>query len=112
MVGLRRISSGDLEPLSFVVDGKPQELLLPAPVSVTGPESYLLATRLGLGVAQMPLFHIADDLKRGSLVALLTDTPPPAGPVSLMYAQNRQLAPRVRAFSDWLAQQFRDASGD
>jgi DNA-binding transcriptional LysR family regulator len=107
IVGLRRLSSGHLEPLAFVVDGKMQRMLLPAPFSVTGPESYLLATRLGLGLAQMPRFHIAEDLKRGSLVALLTDTPPPPAPVSLMYAQNRQLSPRVRAFSDWLAHQFR-----
>jgi DNA-binding transcriptional LysR family regulator len=55
----------------------------------------------------MPRFHIADDLARGSLVALLPDSPPPSAPVSLMYAQNRQLTPRVRAFSDWLAQEFR-----
>jgi DNA-binding transcriptional LysR family regulator len=107
MVGLRRLSSGDLEPLRFAVDGKLHDLSLPAPFSVTGPESYLLGTRLGLGIAQMPRFHIADDLARGSLVALLPDCPPPSAPVSLMYAQNRQLTPRVRAFSDWLAQEFR-----
>ncbi|MGY8709202.1 LysR family transcriptional regulator [Bradyrhizobium sp. 18BD] len=107
MVGLRRLSSGDLEPLRFAVDGKLHDLTLSAPFSVTGPESYLLGTRLGLGIAQMPRFHIADDLARGSLVALLPDNPPPSAPVSLMYAQNRQLTPRVRAFSDWLAQEFR-----
>ena len=107
MVGLRRLSSGDLEPLRFAVDGKLHDLSLPAPFSVTGPESYLLGTRLGLGIAQMPRFHIADDLARGSLVPLLPDNPPPSAPVSLMYAQNRQLTPRVRAFSDWLAQEFR-----
>jgi DNA-binding transcriptional LysR family regulator len=109
VVGLRRFTSGDLEPLKFVIDGKTHEQSLPATFSVTGPESYLLATRLGLGIAQMPHFHIAEDLKRGSLVALLPDAPPPSAPVSLMYAQNRQLAPRVRAFSDWLAQQFRES---
>ena len=109
VVGLRRFTSGELEPLNFVVDGKLQSISLAAPFSVTGPESYLLATRLGFGIAQMPLFHIAEDLKRGSLVALLPSTPPPSAPVSLMYAQNRQLAPRVRAFSDWLAQQFRES---
>ena len=103
VVGLRRFTTGDLEPLSFVVGGKMHTTSLPAPFSVTGPESYLLATRLGLGLAQMPHFHVADDLRRGSLVALLTDSPPPSAPVSLMYAQNRQLSPRVRAFSDWLA---------
>jgi DNA-binding transcriptional LysR family regulator len=107
MVGLRRLTSGEIEPLNFVVDGKMQGMSLPAPVSVTGPESYLLATRLGLGLAQMPHFHIAEDLKRGSLVALLTDSPPPSAPVSLMYAQNRQLSQRLRVFSDWLAHQFR-----
>ena len=107
VVGLRRLTSGDVEPLNFVVDGNMHNMSLPAPFSVTGPESYLLATRLGLGLAQMPHFHIAEDLKRGSLVALLADSPPPSAPVSLMYAQNRQLSPRVRAFSDWLAHQFR-----
>jgi hypothetical protein len=57
---LRRLSSGDIEPLTFVVDGKLHSMSLPAPFSVTGPESYLLATRLGLGLAQMPHFHIAE----------------------------------------------------
>jgi DNA-binding transcriptional LysR family regulator len=107
IVGLRRFTTGELEPLKFVVDGKLHDISLSAPFSVTGPESYLLATRLGLGLAQMPHFHIAEDLKRGSLVPVLADCPPPSAPVSLMYAQNRQLSPRVRVFSDWLAQQFR-----
>ena len=107
VVGLRRFTTGDIEPLSFIVDGKMHNMSLAAPFSVTGPESYLLATRLGLGLAQMPHFHVAEDLKRGSLVAVLADSPPPSAPVSLMYAQNRVLSPRVRAFSDWLARQFR-----
>jgi DNA-binding transcriptional LysR family regulator len=107
VVGLRRFTTGDIEPLSFIVDGKVHNMSLAAPFSVTGPESYLLATRLGLGLAQMPHFHVAEDLKRGSLVAVLADSPPPSAPVSLMYAQNRQLSPRVRAFSDWLAHRFR-----
>jgi hypothetical protein len=80
-------TSSAIEPLNFVVDGKMHSLSLPAPFSVTGPESYLLATRLGLGLAQMPHFHIAEDLKRGSLVALLTQSPPPSALVSLMYAR-------------------------
>src|SRR3984957_20360538 len=41
IVGLRRFTTGDLEPLSFVIDGKLQQTPLPAPFSVTGPESYL-----------------------------------------------------------------------
>ena len=89
IVGLRRFNTGELEPLNFVIDGKLHGMSLPAPFSVTGPESYLLATRLGLGLAQMPHFHIAEDLKRGSLVPVLANCSPPSAPVSLMYAQNR-----------------------
>jgi DNA-binding transcriptional LysR family regulator len=106
IVGLRRFTTGELEPLNFVIDGKLHGMFLPALFSVTGPECYLLATRLGLGLAQMPHFHIAGDLKRGSLVPVLANCSPPSAPVSLMSAQKRQLSPRVRVFSDWLAQQF------
>src|ERR1700743_725166 len=37
LVGLRRLTSGALEPLTFVVGRETESLLLPAPFSVTGP---------------------------------------------------------------------------
>ncbi|MCA3208936.1 LysR substrate-binding domain-containing protein, partial [Cupriavidus sp.] len=61
---------------------------------------------LGLGIAQVPRFHIMDQLKRGTLVEILRDTPPPSQPVSLLYPRSRQLSPRVRAFLDWAAGEF------
>jgi DNA-binding transcriptional LysR family regulator len=59
----------------------------------------------------MPHFHVAEDIKRGSLMPILVNCSPPSAPVSLMYAQNRQLSPRVRVFSDRLAQQFGKSKG-
>ncbi|MEM8682275.1 MAG: LysR family transcriptional regulator [Pseudomonadota bacterium] len=111
IVGIRSLTTGVVRPLDFVVDGEVRSITLPATLSVTGPESYLLGTRLGLGLAQMPRFHIEDDLRRGSLVAVLTDLPPPSVPVSVLYPQNRQLSPRVRVFIDWLTQQFSSGLG-
>jgi DNA-binding transcriptional LysR family regulator len=105
MVGLRSITTGSLAPLEFQQDGGPlRTLSLPCAISLTGTESYLAAIRLGMGLAQAPLFHVAEDLARGLLVPLLQHSPPPGAPISLLYARSRQLAPRVRVFLDWAAQ--------
>jgi DNA-binding transcriptional LysR family regulator len=111
MVGLRRLSTGVLEPLQFVVGDGTERVLLPAPMSVTGPESYIVSARLGLGLVQMPNFHTVDDLARGTLVRVLPDFPPPGVPVSLLYPPNRQLSPRVRLFMDWAAREFEARNG-
>jgi DNA-binding transcriptional LysR family regulator len=106
MVGFHSSGSGALLPLEFVVDGTMREMTLRATVSVNGAESLVAAARLGLGLIQVPRYHIEDDLKRGTLVAVLPDCPPSPTPVSLLYPRNRQLSPRVRVFIDWLTRAF------
>ena len=106
VVGIRPITSGAITPLEFREDGELHSLDLPATLSVTGPESYLAGLRLGLGIAQVPRFHVQADLASGRLVEILKDTPPPSAPVSLVYPRNRQLSPRVRVFLDWAANTF------
>jgi len=112
VVGLRSLSSGNLAPLEFTVKGNVQTVALPATLSVTGPESYLCGLQLGLGIAQLPRFHIEEALQTGRLVSFLEDMPPPSAPVSLVYARSRHLSPRVRAFIDWAAHEFESKSGD
>jgi DNA-binding transcriptional LysR family regulator len=105
-VGLRSITTGALAPFEFV---RPEGVLrveVAAPLSVTGPESYLGAVCLGLGLAQMPIFHIQRDLAEGRLEQVLADHAVPPAPVSVLYPRNRQLSPRVRVFIDWVVQQF------
>jgi len=106
LVGIRRLSSGALTPVEFRVGGALRRIDMAAPFSVTGPESYLLGVQLGLGLAQLPRFHVEADLANGTLVELLKDTPPPSEPVSILYPRSRQLSPRVRTFIDWAAAQF------
>jgi DNA-binding transcriptional LysR family regulator len=112
VVGLRSLSTGNLAPLEFTVGAGLETVQLPATLSVTGPESYLRGLQLGLGIAQVPRFHVESDLASGRLVALLEDLPPPSAPVSLVYARSRQLSPRVRAFLDWAAQEFASRTPD
>jgi DNA-binding transcriptional LysR family regulator len=106
MVGFHSSGAGALLPLEFVVDGTAREVVLRTTVSVNGAESLVAAARLGLGLIQVPRYHIEDDLKRGTLVAVLPDCSPSPTPVSLLYPRNRQLTPRVRVFIDWLVRAF------
>lgn len=106
VVGLRSITSGLVTPLEFQ---EGDALRTPTPrsvLTVTGTESYLAGIRLGLGMAQVPRFHVVDDLLRGNLVEILKGTPPPSVPVSLLYSHTRQLSPRVRVFIDWAVGEF------
>ena len=106
MIGLRSLTTGGLRPLEFMVGETLQTIMLPATISVTGTESFLAAARLGLGLFQVPRFHAAADLARGTLVQVLPDCLPPSVPVSLLYPRNRQLSPRVRVFIDWVVRMF------
>jgi DNA-binding transcriptional LysR family regulator len=106
MVGFRSPASGGILPLEFTVGGALRSVSLPCSISMAGSESYVEAARLGLGLTQVLRYHIADDLARGTLVAILPDHPPSPSPVSLLYPHNRQLSPRVRVFVEWLSGEF------
>ena len=112
VVGLRSFSTGMIKPLEFREGQSQRSIALKAALTVTGTESYLAGIRLGIGLAQVPRFHVATDLGSGRLVQILKDTPPPSGPVHILYSRARRMSPRLRAFVDWAASEFirRDAS--
>lgn len=105
-VGLRSITTGALPAFDFVTAEGIVSVDLPAPLSVTGTESFLDGVLLGLGVAQMPVFHVERAIAEGRLVQVLADWPVPTAPVSVLYPRSRQLSPRVRLFIDWIVQRF------
>jgi DNA-binding transcriptional LysR family regulator len=106
-VCLRSLTTGALTPLEFLQEDKLVRVDLPVPLSITGTESFRDATLLGLGLAQMPVFHVERDLAEGRLVRVLADAALPSQPVSILYPRSRQLSPRVRLFIEWATQRFR-----
>jgi DNA-binding transcriptional LysR family regulator len=107
-VGLRSITAGTVFPFEFATTEGVRHVEMDGPLSVTGTESFRDGVLLGLGLAQMPVFHIERDLAAGRVVRVLPDYPVPPVPVSVLYPRNRQLSPRVRLFMDWTARQFAD----
>src|SRR6185437_1821568 len=105
-VCLRSITTGALTPFEFLVSGAVTRMDMTTLFSVTGTESFLDAVRLGLGLAQMPVFHIEQDLAQGRLVRVLADHALPPGLVSVLYPSHRHQSQRVRLFINWIVQQF------
>jgi DNA-binding transcriptional LysR family regulator len=106
MIGFVSSATGSFLPLEFTVDGALRHVTLPAAVSVAGAETTVALARLGLGLIQVPRYHVEADFAAGSLVEVLADHAPSLTPVYVLYPQSRQLSPRVRVFIDWLAAEF------
>lgn len=106
MVGFHSTATGALLPLEFSVDGQLRQITLPSSFSVTAAESYVAAALLGLGLIQVPHYHVEAMLNAGTLEQVLPAFPPSPSPVFLLYPQNRQLSPRFRVFRDWVVGLF------
>lgn len=64
------------------------------------------AVLAGIGVARLATFLIGPDLHSGRLVPLLTDYVHEQSSLHVVYPHRRHLSPKVRAFVDFLAEQF------
>jgi DNA-binding transcriptional LysR family regulator len=106
MIGFVSSVTGNFFPLCFTVGDTLRRVTLPATVSVVGAETNIAAARLGLGIIQVPRYHLEADFSTGTLVEILPDYPSAPLPVSVLYPHSRQLSPRVRVFIEWLTREF------
>jgi DNA-binding transcriptional LysR family regulator len=73
-------------------------------VSVNNSDAYQAACLAGLGLIQAPAVGVRALVEQGLLVEVLPQFTGEPMPVSLLVANRRHLAKRVRALMDWLAQ--------
>jgi DNA-binding transcriptional LysR family regulator len=71
-------------------------------VTVNGAEAYSAACVAGLGIIQVPKVGMQKLLASGRLVEVLPEARAEPMPVTLLYAQRRNLSRRVQAFMGWL----------
>jgi DNA-binding transcriptional LysR family regulator len=74
-----------------------------ASVVVNGTDAYQTAALAGLGIIQVPALGIRSLIAQCSLVSVMEPWTAEPMPVSVLYANRRQLAPRVLACIEWLA---------
>jgi len=88
----------------YVVNGKDCALSMVGPVIVNNAEAYQAACLAGLGLIQAPLPGARELLEQGRLVEVLPEYTARPMPLSLVYANRRNLPARVRVVMDWLSQ--------
>lgn len=90
----------------FAVDGRLREVRVAGRLRFSGANPCVAAARAGFGIARVPAFAAAEDLRAGRLRALLCRFEAELIHVHAVYPHARHLAPKVRAFVDFLARRY------
>jgi DNA-binding transcriptional LysR family regulator len=79
------------------------EIELPKTAVASTLEPLIYMAEQGLGIAYLPDFAIGQQLREGLLVTVLDDYTDRSGPLRVLWPSSRHLAPKLRAFVDFLA---------
>jgi len=90
----------------FMVDGKPVEVKMRSVVAVNDADAYMTCGLKGFGMIQPARYMALPYLQTGALKEVLPAWKPRPMPISVVYPHNRHLSPKVRAFTDWVAELF------
>ncbi len=77
-------------------------------LAVTTAEAAIAAAQMGLGVARVLSYQVAEAVQAGTLERLLSDFEPAPVPVSLIYPGQGRLPMKCRAFLDYAAPRLRE----
>jgi DNA-binding transcriptional LysR family regulator len=102
--GFRQPNTGRLMPWEFHVDGATVYQDVQAVASFNTVEGELAAVLAGIGISQMPILMIEQELASGALRPLLTSTITNNNGVFMYYQQRTQMPLRVRHFIDFVAE--------
>lgn len=97
-------STGKIQRWPFVRSATADDIVLPAAATASAVEPLVALAALGLGVACAPDFAIRRYIADGSLVSVLGDYIEQRKPIRAVWPSSRYLAPKSRAFVDFLAE--------
>lgn len=86
----------------FIVDGSAYAVKVSGKIRCNSGQALLDAAIKGLGIVQLPDYYVAEPLKTGRLVELLSAEKEPEEGVWAMYPHNRHLSPKIRLLVEHL----------
>jgi DNA-binding transcriptional LysR family regulator len=103
------------DAIAFSLGASPEEwsfasgetLSLPTKLIVSSNDVAIAASVAGRGIARVLSYQIAPELREGKLQVVLAEFEPPPIPVSVVYAEGRRAAAKVRAFVDLAVERLR-----
>lgn len=103
-IAYRQMHTGRYREWPFHKDGRIIHKAFSGRLNVNNSESLLNATIAGMGIAMVSTFLANKAVKSGQLQVLLEDYACPGTPVSIVYPVSRYLAPKTRAFIDYIVE--------
>ncbi|WP_233805379.1 LysR family transcriptional regulator [Paraburkholderia sp. HP33-1] len=106
--GVSFLSGHDNRPMvwRFLVGAEERTAACSASISVNAANAYVHCAVAGFGLIQAPGILVEQHLAEGTLVEVLAQYRPTPWPVSLLYPSRQYVSPRVRLFSQWLAEEL------
>jgi DNA-binding transcriptional LysR family regulator len=101
--------SGHAHTWEFSKEGRTERVAVKARYSVSSSLAVRDALREGFGLSLIPRRYVQKDLEEGRLQTVLDDWRTVETTLYAVYPSRQHLAPKVRAFLDFLVEEFRDA---
>jgi DNA-binding transcriptional LysR family regulator len=95
-------TTGRERPWLFHIDGRNIDWRPRIFVTIDEGEALVEAARAGVGITQVPSYMAETAIKRNEVVELLPEIRPSPDPINAIYASQRNLPARIRAFIDFL----------
>ncbi|MEM1272462.1 MAG: LysR family transcriptional regulator [Pseudomonadota bacterium] len=92
--------------------GEKRQVRTAGSLTVNDGQSLLNAAIGGLGIAYLPSFLYAEPMRQGLLDDVIPELPMEVQGIYAIYPPGRYTQPKVRAFIDFLVDQFRDKGSD
>lgn len=101
--------AGSARRNDWVRDKLPAKSTLPASGRFEGNSTDVVfrAALAGLGIMRAPSYLVAKKLETGELIRILPEYSQVNAEISVLFAERRNLAPKIRAFVDFLVDEFR-----
>lgn len=106
---LHFVSEGRVLPWNFGHAGKTFSLINEGALNLDNAEAIRVAALAGLGIAKLPSYIVAEDLRTGNLQPVLSEFSEPPEPIRVVYPSKRHMSPKVRCFIDELVSHWHPA---
>jgi DNA-binding transcriptional LysR family regulator len=99
---LHFIAEGRLLQWSFRTGPQAHSVSHAGNLQMDNAEAIRVAAVAGLGIAKLPSYIVADDLRAGRLQAVLSEFAELPEPIRVVYPSRRNMSPKIRNFIDEL----------
>lgn len=90
----------------MLVDGKPQQVKIPARVNSNTLDGVIATALAGAGLVFAPAWSVAEHVAEGRLKVVMRDSELPPRPINAVFTHNRLLSGKVRALLDCLVDEI------